>query len=182
MTSSLHTLKCWVTINIADIYRAYLFLYTVSATCVLPPKVPRLLGILIHSHPLKKGGGFSLSSYLINIDHDTHETKVGDAPCADWRVWFCSVITGEQRTPSKRPGMVQLGAPSCCTEDAESVPSIHLSCIYSALGMPFLQMLPLAFPSRITQIICDNQEKEKYKIHQNKIKVKRKKKAQLSMV
>lgn len=78
--------------------------------------------------------------------------------------------------------MVQLRAPSCCTEDAEYFLSIHLFCICSALGMPFLQMLPLAFPSRITQIICDNQEKEKYKIHQNKIKVKRKKKAQLSMV
>lgn len=115
-------------------------------------------------------------------DHDTHETKAGDAPCAGWRVWFCSEVTGEQRTPGKRPGMVQLRAPSWCTEDAEHFLSIHLSCICSAFGMPFLQMLPLAFPSRITQIICDNQEKEKYKIHQNKIKVKRKKKAHLSMV
>ena len=64
-------------------------------------------------------------------------------------------VTEEQRTPGKRPGMVQLRAPSCCTEDAEYFLSIHLFCICSALGMPFLQMLPLAFPSRITQIICD---------------------------
>lgn len=97
-------------------------------------------------------------------------------------MWFCSEVTGEPRTPGKRPGMVQLRAPSCCTEDAERFLSTHLSCICSALGMPFLQMLPLAFPSRITQIIRDNQEKEKDKIHQNKIKVKKKKKARLSMV
>lgn len=97
-------------------------------------------------------------------------------------MWFYSVPTGEQRTPGKRPGWLSSKHPLVTLEDAEHVLCNHLSCMCSAPGMPFLQMLPMAFPSRITQIICDQQEKEKYKIHQNKTKVKRKEEAQTSMV
>lgn len=47
--------------------------------------------------------------------------------------------------------------------------------------MPFLHMLPMTFPSRITEIICDQQEKQKYRIHQNKTNVKRKEETQMGM-
>lgn len=47
--------------------------------------------------------------------------------------------------------------------------------------MPFLQMLPVTFPSKITEIICDQQAKGNRGIHQNETKVKRKEETQMSM-
>lgn len=65
--------------------------------------------------------------------------------------------------------------------DAEHILSNCLSYTFSALGMPFLQMLPVTFPSKITEIICDQQAKGNRGIHQNETKVKRKEETQMSM-
>lgn len=47
--------------------------------------------------------------------------------------------------------------------DSEHILAKNLSCTCSALGVPFLHMLPMAFSLRMTEITHDQQEKQKYR-------------------
>lgn len=102
--------------------------------------------------------------------------------CPPYRPDSVALFCGNRRTDSRqkaRDGSNQ-GITILTLGDAENILSHPLSHTFSTLVMPFLKMLPVAFLSRITEIIYDQPEKRSVGISWNN-QSERKKEVQMSM-